>query len=556
MPRWFSALVVPLSLGVASSALALPPGEQGRGFREGANHHVGDDSFVLAMGHAPGSRDGERERMHVHLAYVRGWLGARSATRPELSARRAELLSYLDEYIAHGTTPANTHLPWRNPVFIDDSGTICAVGYLIERSSGRAVAERIAEAHRYDYLEDIATSMPEVKRWIDESGFTLEELASIQPGYLMPGVETYKPWDLEKNKLPDGPYEEANNEGATRGTIKGGRMEGTWTRALPGNVIVGRGDLSHGAGTWRSTYADGNLMAEGRYARNHPSGIWRFYHPSGNLAAVGSFDLGIRNGTWQFFQDKKQQVPIATGGFDHGMTAGVWRHFDTEGHLLATSRDQTPAQWNDWGTRRAGHLLDIVAGPSGIHHWVHEGNQRGDGQRLDLLSKNGTQLYVLHAELVYDPDGHRLSRSDSGAWISSDCHWSAARKAAAHAGDIVTLHGLLLHEYYESDDRCKSPQPVSDARGKRIDAMLAEVRDVRSESPEMVTKIVLGEETVDEAAEREANPADMINGHTQSPKDLAKLLATSMTWYVEFPHVDRRFTEVFQTMAGYGPVEP
>lgn len=68
-------------------------------------------------------------------------------------------LGYLDDYIAHGVTPTNAHLPWRTAVFIDDAGAICAVGYLIERSAGRALAERIAAEHRYDFLEDIAAAI-------------------------------------------------------------------------------------------------------------------------------------------------------------------------------------------------------------------------------------------------------------------------------------------------------------------------------------------------------------------------------------------------------------
>jgi hypothetical protein len=161
---------------VAGTASALP-NPDGR-FRRGANHHVGDDSFVARFGRPPTPADDEHVRMTVHLEFVRAWLATRAATRPELAARRAELLGYLDDYIARGATPVNAHLPWRTAVFIDDAGAICAVGYLIERSVGRALADRIAAAHRYDFLEDIAAAMPEVDAWIGSSGFTLDELAT------------------------------------------------------------------------------------------------------------------------------------------------------------------------------------------------------------------------------------------------------------------------------------------------------------------------------------------------------------------------------------------
>jgi hypothetical protein len=163
-------VLVLISLAPATTVLALPPGAAQRGFRDGANHHLGDDSFVAEVGRAPTSADSEALRMRTHLRYVRDRLAQRPPTRPELAARRAELLGYLDDYIAHGIAPRNDALPWRSPVFIDDGGNICAVGYLIERSVGRALAERIARAHRYDFLEDIAAALPEVRAWVESSG--------------------------------------------------------------------------------------------------------------------------------------------------------------------------------------------------------------------------------------------------------------------------------------------------------------------------------------------------------------------------------------------------
>ncbi|HEX8112366.1 MAG TPA: hypothetical protein VF516_31765 [Kofleriaceae bacterium] len=145
-------------VAAAGTASALPNPDAR--FRPGANHHLGDDSFVARFGRLPTVADDEHVRMKVHLEFVRAWLAARPATRPELAARRAELLGYLDDYIANGVTPRNTHLPWRSAVFIDDAGAICAVGYLIERSVGRALPERIAgdlarvlAAYTIGYLE-------------------------------------------------------------------------------------------------------------------------------------------------------------------------------------------------------------------------------------------------------------------------------------------------------------------------------------------------------------------------------------------------------------------
>lgn len=178
-------LSVSLLAAATTTAFALPPGAD-PALRSGANHHVGDESFIDAFGRAPTPHDSERVRMTTHLQHVRDWLASRPATRPELAAKRAAILAAFDAYIAKGTTPKNSNLPWRTPVFIDEEGTICAVGYLIESSVGRALPEKIALAHRYDFIETIAADMPEVAAWVRDSGFTLEEIGSIQPAYWSP----------------------------------------------------------------------------------------------------------------------------------------------------------------------------------------------------------------------------------------------------------------------------------------------------------------------------------------------------------------------------------
>jgi hypothetical protein len=94
------AVLLPLTLSVASSSQALAPGDAKRGFRDGANHLIGDDSFAALFGRQPRVADAEALRMHTHFTYVRRWLAARPATKPELAARRQEILGYFDEYMA------------------------------------------------------------------------------------------------------------------------------------------------------------------------------------------------------------------------------------------------------------------------------------------------------------------------------------------------------------------------------------------------------------------------------------------------------------------------
>ena len=545
-----AAVLVTLLAG--GDAAALTPNADPR-FREGANHHLGDDGVVAELGRPPGPGE-EAIRMHAHLVAVRALLGSLPATRPELEGRRAELLGDLDAYIAAGTTPVNGHLPWRTPVFIDDAGRICAVGYLIERSAGRDLAEQVARDHRYAYLEEIAGAMPEVRAWIASSGLTLDELASIQPGYEAPIVETWSAWDLRGHPVADGPFEETTDDGTTHGTIEHGRMTGAWERVDARGARVGSGELLRGAGTWRSVYPDGTPMAEGPYAGSRPHGVWSFHHPDGALAARGRFDRGVRAGPWRFYYDTAKRTPIATGSFFHGRLGGTWRHFDAAGALLAVSTDANPREWTE---SFGGYLLDVTPGPDGVRHQIHQGNIGGDPHRLDAItSRDGREHLYVHARTseVFDAAGQKLERAEDG-WKSCDAGFDRARRRAAAGGNAPALHGLLFRDG-DPDAVPATRAPVSSARSARLDQLFASIAAVRAQSPDFVRKLALGG-SVEEAAAEESlrgspTPAPVTAiAAIADVHDLAKVLAANMTWYVEWPHIDGRFISVFRTLPGY-----
>ncbi len=524
----------------SSSSFALPP-HAAPGLVPGANHHTGDAGFVADLGREPKAGE-EKLRMHEHFVAVRTRLAAGTATRPELVAKRQKLLAFLDAYIAKGTTPDNAHLPWRTPVFIDDQHTICAVGYLIEQSAGHALAEKIAQSHRYSFIEDIAKDMPEVRAWVAESGFTLDELGQIQPGYQGPEVLLWRTWDLAKTAGPDDDADDdrfvadgAYTKAGLVGMIAKHRMEGDWVRRSTdpeSDRVVGKGTFHHGKGTWTSFYESGTPMATGDYVRNKPSGAWQFFHESGNLAAEGSFDKGQRVGKWRFYYDTADKTPIAIGAFaSDGSVSGKWRHFDARGGLLATSVVDTPDSWHKekqlfWSV---GYLLDVVPTADRIHHLIHQGSIDGGEIRLDeLTTGDGKERIYLRGDDVFDVDGHKLVAVDGG-WFSSDCKWSKARKRAAHGGDISALHGLMFHD---AEQACTDGGTfVPEARAQRISTLVDSMQEVRSASPEFITELALG--------------------HRNAATDLPDLLAANMSLDIEWPHVDGRFTLVYGTLPGY-----
>ncbi|HEX8111085.1 MAG TPA: hypothetical protein VF516_25320 [Kofleriaceae bacterium] len=570
-----SALVV-AALGLAGRAHAIPPNAPAN-LRPGANHHTGDDAFVENQGRPP-RPDEEKLRMLEHFRAVHARLAARKATRPELQATRDRLLAHLATYIARGTTPENTHLPWRTPVFIDDQGVICAVGYLIEQSAGRALAERIAAEHRYDYIEDIARDMAEVRAWVESSGFTLDELGQIQPGYPGPDVLLWHDRQFvddgddmprDDTGIPDGPYQ----RDGMRGAFVNHRMEGMWelrgpreldpdadlprgTRAeLASDVVLGHGEFHRGRGHWVSFYPSGARLAVGDYVDDAPSGRWRFYHESGALAAEGRFVSGQRTGPWRFYYDEQRPTPIAIGRFSSdGHVEGRWRHFDANGELLATSRTETPASWRHKGQLfwSVGYLVDVVPTSDGIVHQIHQGAIDGEELRLERIATpdRREQLYAREhrgdawtASIGGDPDaldvfdrtGAQLV-NDGESWRADPCGWSAARRRAARAGDVVTLHGLLdqgsSYQSPSDEPECTRGPLLDPARAARISALVTKLTEVRAASPGFLKRLVLDSSRGDDP-------------------DLTRVIASTMALDIEWPHVDRRFIQVYQTLPGY-----
>lgn len=148
------------------------------------NALIGDVSFTSKYGFAPDAATAENLRIGTHLEYVERKLRERdvSGLSPAERQNRMYLLNLLRQYRTAGVFPRNyEHAGKRLPCFIDSDGRICAVGYLIEQTAGRAVAEEINRHHKYE--EVLAMNDPTIDKWVSNSGLTKEECAMIQPTY-------------------------------------------------------------------------------------------------------------------------------------------------------------------------------------------------------------------------------------------------------------------------------------------------------------------------------------------------------------------------------------
>ncbi|MBS3913294.1 MAG: hypothetical protein KG003_02255 [Bacteroidetes bacterium] len=116
------------------------------------NPVIGDRSFIARFGEKPTSKTDNLLRISTHLEYVESLLKQKDVSYlPEsLQKSRAHLIELLHQYRLNMVFPENTAFPGvRVPCFIDNKGKICAVGYLIEKTAGRDIAEKINQIHQY-----------------------------------------------------------------------------------------------------------------------------------------------------------------------------------------------------------------------------------------------------------------------------------------------------------------------------------------------------------------------------------------------------------------------
>jgi hypothetical protein len=156
------------------------------------NAILGDESYIKKFNSFPVSSVDEKVRIKTHLEFVENQLRVQSTKHlsKNQTKNRNKVLNLLHAYWKAGKFPSNYDYPSeRKPCFIDKTGNICAVGFLIEMTDGRAVSEKINHKYQYEYLLNMNEDF--IDSWIHEYGLTKLECAMIQPTYGIAPTENY-----------------------------------------------------------------------------------------------------------------------------------------------------------------------------------------------------------------------------------------------------------------------------------------------------------------------------------------------------------------------------
>ena len=144
---------------------------------------IGDGGNASAI--APSSREQEVQDKRTHILETVDELRARTPASLN-DAQRAHRHAALDElaaYALHGQFIRNTDFPYDMPYFIDGQGTRCAMGHLLEFTGHHRLLLDLAVHENNSFISELIDH-PGVLAWLDENGFTLDDIAFIQgPGF-------------------------------------------------------------------------------------------------------------------------------------------------------------------------------------------------------------------------------------------------------------------------------------------------------------------------------------------------------------------------------------
>jgi len=266
------------------------------------NSLLGDISFINKFGQKPTATTNEDLRIKTHLEYVENLLRQKDVSNLTVKQKenREYLLDLLHDYWTAGIFPRNyDYANKRVPCFIDKDGRICAVGYLIEQTAGRQVAEIINTEHKYKKLLSMNDSL--VYNWVAVSGLTKEECAMIQPAYGTPPNYNYNYISPEYG-ITSAILGGANLSLSTINVIQ--ISEGTDNKTIP---IIG---LGTGAGSV--------ILGLINLPENGSQGIYGTTNESQQILSIFNIGLGITTmilSSWNLIDNKKAEDKTVTWNF-------------------------------------------------------------------------------------------------------------------------------------------------------------------------------------------------------------------------------------------------
>jgi len=178
--------LLPIALFISSLHFCFGQASPEQAMLSKVNPHWKDISLSTSEAFQVSQCKSNRELIQLHLSLVTEHLTRNTPTlelSAEIKQKRLAALSELTAYYQNGVFPLNTKHETPTPIFVDDIGTRCAVGQLVYKSGHEEIVNTISRESNLSYVSELNQEYQELGDWAEANGFSVEELAWIQPSY-------------------------------------------------------------------------------------------------------------------------------------------------------------------------------------------------------------------------------------------------------------------------------------------------------------------------------------------------------------------------------------
>lgn len=407
----------------------------------------------------------EKERVQLHLLLVCGQLRERENLDLDNGQmrRRSEMLDALQAYAEAGTFPQNKNRRERIPFFIDDAGTACAVGHLVQESGNAAFADLIRAEDNHALILDM--TYEQLPKWAAHHGFSVRELAWIQPSYPITDPVISFP-----NAIPNGRVTYMNEEWPYPYAVIFGDY--TTMSGQPMEGLVGfDGDTLFSLGPNLSGVVNDHVYDI------FQDELW----VGGSFTNAGGSNLAVRrsNGNWDYFQ-------VGTGSVKSMDLYGV----GSQGFFFGGDIQDSTGMYRVYGLQFANDsIFSMGGGFDGPINAVHEEPPRFF---VGGEFKNCDGVFVNH----YASSSCLGCSWISQAWPDSTVYSLEELGFAVHvAGEVLNGGGTIDSKlrYYEIGVGGYLELGVSDTTGSGSGLVGRGIRKVESPGPFSTHGFVFGD---------------------------------------------------------------
>ncbi|TAH42325.1 MAG: T9SS type A sorting domain-containing protein [Bacteroidetes bacterium] len=386
--------------------------------------------------------------IRTHLMLVEKTLRMRPVEHLTFNQKenRLKLLDVLNSYWIAGVYPVNDYLSYKNPVFIDRIGTHCAVGYLMQQSGAEALARAIDTDNKFVYVKDIKTNG--VSEWAFENGFSIDELAWIQPGY--PPIFTVG--DMEQGL--NGPVHSLAVDPSTQLVYAGG----SFNASVKGNPCNGIAVYISGFAGWDWISLGNGVNGQVNSILIHDNKLYAggYFSSAGWVSASNIAVYDLITEQWQAMGSLDSTVnalavynnEIYAGGkftgFFSKWTGSQWQ--DVSQGFIYGEGVRTLEEWN--GTLLIGGSFEAATGALRKNVVSYDGTYMGASGMGTITPVNDFQVYrdTLYAacDVVDGIDTCAIAR-----FVNFD--WEVYLRQYSSGMDY--FNGVSLKSFLSADDR-------------------------------------------------------------------------------------------------------